>query len=102
MAGFVFKLLGPEGMSPTNMTDEQRDIMGRHAGYWAGLLETGNAVAFGPVIDGDSGYGIGIVRADDADHAQSLADADPATLSGKGFRTEISPMLVLVTQDGRE
>jgi hypothetical protein len=102
VAGFLFKLLGPEGMTPTNMSDEQRQIMGQHAGYWATLLEAGNAVAYGPVDDGASGYGIGVVRADDAEAARSLADADPAVLSGAGFRTEISPMLVLVTKDGRE
>jgi hypothetical protein len=102
MPGFLFKLLGPPGMSPTNMTDEQRQIMGQHAGYWQGMLEAGNAVAYGPVDDGAAGFGVGIVRADDAHHAQSLADDDPAILAEAGFRTEISPMLVLVTAAGRE
>ena len=52
--------------------------------------------------DGAAGYGVGIVRAEDADHARALADADPPITSNAGFRTEVLPMLALVTSSGRE
>ncbi len=100
MPGFLFKLLGPPGMTPRSMTDEQRRIMGEHAAYWREMLAAGHAIAYGPVDDGGAGFGVGIVRADDADHAQQLADLDPAVQSGAGFSTEVLPMLALVTADG--
>jgi hypothetical protein len=34
------------------MTDEERAIMGRHAAHWQPLIDSGQMVVFGPVLDG--------------------------------------------------
>lgn len=101
MQGFVFRLVAPRPDFPFTMTDDERAVMTAHAGYWAGLAEAGHALAFGPVDDPAGPYGIGIVVAADLREAETLRDGDPALQSGRGFRTEIAPMLSLVTREGR-
>ena len=80
----------------TDMTADERAVMGAHSMYWRGKLAEGVAVAFGPVVAPDGGFGLGIVRAkDDAELARFIAD-DPAVKSGRGFRYETLPMAALV------
>lgn len=71
-----------------------------HVEYWSRLAEQGVALAFGPVADPAGGYGIGLIVADDLAAAERLRDDDPAVQSRHGFRTEILPMLRLVTRNG--
>ena len=71
-----------------------------HVGYWSALAEDGKALAFGPVNDPHGPYGIGIVLADSVSEAERLRDDDPALKSPHGFRSEIAPMLRLVTPNG--
>ena len=74
--------------------------MDAHFGYWGELLARGQVIAIGPVADPHGPYGIGIVLAADLAEAEGIRDGDPAMLSSFGFRTEIAPMLRLVTQSG--
>ena len=101
MKGFVFRLIPPRPGFAFDMSPDERAIMLEHVGYWNALAEQGRAVAFGPVDDPAGSYGIGIVLAEDLADAEALGDADPALRSGRGFRTEIAPMLALVTPAGR-
>ena len=101
MIGFVFRLLPPRPDFAFTMSEDERATMLRHVAYWAGLAQEGKAVAFGPVNDPNGPYGIGVVLAEDLTAAEAIRDADPAQASEHGFRTEISPMLSLVTRDGR-
>jgi hypothetical protein len=32
------------------MTGEEREIMGRHAAYWQGFIDSSQMVVFGPVL----------------------------------------------------
>ena len=51
---------------------------------------------FGPVVDGSSGYGIGVIRvADDAELAAFIA-GDPVVQANVGFRYEALPMVTAV------
>ena len=101
MMGFLFRLIPPRPSFPFDMTEDERETMSEHVGYWSSLVREGKALAFGPVHDPVSPYGIGIVLAADATEAEALRDADPALASPHGFRTEITPMLSLVTPRGR-
>jgi uncharacterized protein len=83
------------------MSDDERAVMTAHVAYWTEVTEAGRAVAFGPVADDSGSYGIGVVLAEDLANAEHLRDADPAIASQRGFRTEIRPMLALVTAQGR-
>jgi uncharacterized protein YciI len=99
--GFVFRLIPPRPDFAFTMSSEERETMVEHFGYWSELAERGKALAFGPVDDPKGTYGIGIVVAEDDAEAAALRDGDPALLSHHGFRTEIAPMLSLVTPGQR-
>ncbi|MBF6556888.1 MAG: hypothetical protein IVW52_12070 [Acidimicrobiales bacterium] len=99
--GFVFRLIPPRPDFAFTMTDAERSTMLEHMAYWTRLAEEGQVLAFGPVNDPSGPYGIGIVLADDPGTAELIRDADPAMASSHGFRTEIAPMLGVVTPNGR-
>ena len=101
MRGFVFRLLPPRSDFPLTMTEGERATMTQHVAYWSELARQGTVLAFGPVNDPRGPYGIGIILVDDLEAAESLRDRDPAVTSPYGFRTEIAPMLSLVTRDSR-
>jgi uncharacterized protein YciI len=100
MMGFVFRLIPPRPGFALDMSPDERATMMEHVGYWAALAEQGQALAFGPVNDPAGAYGIGIVLAESQADAERLRDGDPAMKSFHGFRTEIAPMLRLVTPTG--
>jgi hypothetical protein len=52
MSAFVFRLEAPRPTFALDMTDEEREIMARHAAYWQPLIDSGQMVVFGPVLDG--------------------------------------------------
>jgi len=99
MPDFLFKLIPPRPDFPFTMTDDERATMLAHLDYWATLTAAGKTVAYGPVNDPAGGYGIGVIVVDDLAAAEALRDGDPAMQSTHGFRTEILPMLRLVTPD---
>jgi hypothetical protein len=101
MKGFVLRILTPRPDFVATMTDDERATMAEHARYWAELAVQGHVLAFGPVDDPDGPYGIAIVLAADQEEAERLRDGDPALASAHGFRTELAPMLVLVTPEAR-
>ena len=97
MQGFVFRLTPPRTTFAFDMSAGERATMLEHVGYWAGLAQQGTTLAYGPVNDPSGPYGIGIILAESLAAAEALRDGDPAVQSAHGFRTEIAPMLRLVT-----
>jgi uncharacterized protein YciI len=59
------------------MTEEEREIMTRHAAYWQPLIDSGQMVIFGPVLDGTGSWGLGVVEADDEEELRAFAAGDP-------------------------
>jgi uncharacterized protein YciI len=84
MSHFVFRLNAPRPTFALDMTDEERDIMERHAAYWQPYIDSGQMVIFGPVLDGTGSWGIGVVEADDEAELRAFAAGDPAVTSGTG------------------
>jgi len=41
MTTFVFRLKPPRATFALDMTDEEREIMGRHAAYWQRFIDSG-------------------------------------------------------------
>jgi len=64
------------------MTDDEREIMGRHAEHWQPFIDSGRMVVFGPVLDGTGSWGLGVVEADEEDALRAFAAEDPAVTSG--------------------
>jgi uncharacterized protein YciI len=82
MATFVFRLKAPRPDFALDMTDEEREIMGRHAAYWQPFIDSGDMVVFGPVLDGTGSWGLGVIESEDEDKIRAMAAGDPAVTSG--------------------
>ena len=93
MTTFVFRLSGPRPNFAQDMNDEEREIMGRHAAHWQPLVESGQMVVFGPILDSTGSWGLGVVESDDEDGLRAHAANDPVVTSGIG-QIEIGRMLM--------
>ena len=82
MTTFVFRLKAPRPTFALDMTDEEREVMGRHAAYWQPLVENGQMVVFGPVLDSTGSWGLGVVEAEDEDEILAFAAGDPVVTTG--------------------
>jgi uncharacterized protein YciI len=92
MSTFVFRLKAPRPTFALDMSDDERAIMVRHAAYWQPLIESGQMVVFGPVLDRAGSWGLGVVEADDEQQLRSFAAGDPVVTTGTAT-IEIGTML---------
>jgi uncharacterized protein len=77
------------------MTDEERSIMQQHVVYWRERMSQGKVIVFGPVLDPNAVYGIGIVVVDDEQEVKDFIAGDPAN---KINSYEYYPMLAVVPE----
>ena len=93
MTTFVFRLKAPRPKFALDMSDDEREVMGRHAGYWRPYIDSGRMVVFGPVLDDTGSWGLGVIEAEDEDELRAFAASDPAVTSGTADM-KIGKMLV--------
>lgn len=65
------------------MSKEEMDIMQQHILYWNKYLEDGVMHIFGPVLDPNGAYGLGIVEVENEEVLKTLIDHDPASKINK-------------------
>lgn len=82
MATFVLRLKAPRPNFALDMTDAEREIMGRHAAHWRPYVERGQMVAFGPVLDDEGSFGLAVLEADDEEEVRAFAAQDPVVTTG--------------------
>jgi len=75
------------------MTDEERELMSRHADYLRAKLCAGTMILAGPVADPAGPWGLLILRAGSEAEAKAVTDGDPVAKSGRGFCYEILSMI---------
>jgi uncharacterized protein len=92
MTTFVFRLKAPRPTFALDMTDEEREIMGRHAAHWQPFIDSGQMVAFGPVLDTTGSWGLGVIETEDEEELRAFTERDPAVASGT-TEIEIGKML---------
>ena len=92
MPTFVFRLKAPRPTFALDMTDEEREIMGRHAAHWQPYIDSGQMVIFGPVLDTTGSWGLGVLEAEDEEELRAFAAADPVVATGTA-EVEIGKML---------
>jgi uncharacterized protein len=92
VATFVFRLQVPRPNFAFDMTEEEREIMTRHAVYWQPFIDSGQMVIFGPVLDGTGSWGLGVVEADDEEKLREFAAGDPVVTT-QTARIEMGKML---------
>jgi uncharacterized protein YciI len=88
----VFRLKSPRPTFALDMTDEERAVMARHAAYWQPLVDSGQMVIFGPVLDSSGSWGLGVVETDDEDGLRAFAAGDPVVTTGTA-EIEVGRML---------
>src|ERR1700684_2928041 len=81
---FVYRLIPPRPTFDEDMPEAERAIMGRHAQYWAGIMQAGKVVVYGPVTDGSGAWGLGVLEADSEAEARALVEGDPGISAGMG------------------
>jgi uncharacterized protein YndB with AHSA1/START domain/uncharacterized protein YciI len=94
---FLCKLIPPRKSFPFDMSAEEQAMMQEHVVFWTELVADGKALVFGPVLDPEGPWGLGVVVARDEAAAHALGERDPAILSGRGFRYQVIPMPVAVS-----
>jgi uncharacterized protein YciI len=92
MTTFVFRLKAPRPNFALDMSDEEREIMGRHAAHWRPYIDSGQMVIFGPVLDEAGSWGLGVVEAENEEELRAFAARDPVVKSGTADM-EIGKML---------
>ena len=99
MDTFVLRLKAPRPDFAQTMSDEEQEIMGRHAAHWQRWIESGQMVVFGPVVDDTGSWGLGVVQAEDEEELRAFAADDPAVTSGTA-EVEIGRMLAGFVRPG--
>jgi uncharacterized protein YciI len=99
MATFVLRLKAPRPTFALDMTDAEREIMGRHAAYWQRFIDSGQMVVFGPVLDSTGSWGLAVVEAEDEDELRAYAQGDPVVTTGTGS-VELGRMLAGFVRPG--
>ena len=64
------------------MSDEERQIMGRHAAHWQPYIESGQMVVFGPVLLDNGSWGLAVVETEDEQELRAFAARDPVVTTG--------------------
>jgi uncharacterized protein YciI len=90
---FAAIMPSPRPSFPADMSDEERRIMKDHSEFWKALMEDGQGIIAGPVLDPKGAYGYGVVVAGSADEVRTLLENDPAQKINK---IEIYQMLAMV------
>src|SRR5437763_857700 len=78
MSTFVFRLKAPRPTFAQDMTDGEREIMGRHAAYWQRFIDSGRVVVFGPGLDSTGSWGHAVVEAGDEGDVRGFDAGEPA------------------------
>jgi uncharacterized protein YciI len=79
---FLYQLLPPRPTFAQDMSAEESEVMERHVAYWQDLLNRDVALAFGPVLDPEDPWGLGLLDLEDEQAARPIGDEDPAVESG--------------------
>jgi uncharacterized protein YciI len=64
------------------MSSAEANVMQRHVANWQDLLNRDVALVFGPVLDPEDPWGLGLLDLDDERAARAIGDGDPAVQTG--------------------
>ena len=90
---FLVRFVPLQPTFSSDMTPQERDLMGRHVVYWTALFNAGKVLVFGPVMSPGGGYEVAVIEVATREEAQNLIDNDPAVQSGLN-KMELAPMRV--------
>lgn len=99
MPTFVIRLTTPRPDFAMTMSDEERETMGRHAAHWQPFIDAGRMVVFGPILDGQGSWGLGVLEGEAEDEVKAHAAEDPVVTTGTGT-IEVGTMLAGFVRPG--
>ena len=82
LMAFLYRLQPPRPTFAQDMSSAEANVMQRHVAYWQDLLNRDVAAAFGPVLDPQDPWGLGLLDLDDGQAARAIAEGDPAVQTG--------------------
>jgi uncharacterized protein len=82
MSTYVLRLIAPRPNFAETLTEDEREVMNRHAAHWRPYLERGDMVVFGPILTAEDSYGLAVVETDDEDGLREFAAQDPVVTTG--------------------
>jgi uncharacterized protein YciI len=100
MPHFFCKLIAPRPTFPFDMNESEKALMGKHAEYWKGMCQEGTVLVYGPVMDPNGPFGMGIFEGADEADVRRRTDADPVMQANIGFKIEVMPMRALTRESG--
>ncbi len=81
---YVLRLTAPRPTFALDMSDDERQIMARHAAHWRPWIDSGQMVVFGPVLDASGSWGLAVVETDDEEELRAFAADDPVVTTRTG------------------
>jgi hypothetical protein len=75
---FFIRTQNPRPTFHLDMTPEERATMNQHVAYWSEKAAQGTAIVFGPVMDPEGVYGMGVYQVEDEAEMRELIAHDPA------------------------
>ena len=75
---FALKLIPPRPTFANDMSVEEQAVMQQHSLFWSGLMNKGIVIVYGPVLDPNGTYGLGIVEVNHEDQVREITTTDPA------------------------
>ena len=96
MPHFFCKLVAPRPTFPFDMNESEKVVMAEHAAYWAAMCREGAVLVYGPVMDPDGPFGMGVFEGTDEAEIRRRIDADPVMKANLGFKIEIAQMRALI------
>ena len=79
---FVFRLLPSRPTFALDLSEGEQETMARHAAHWQPLIDSGQMVVFGPMLDETGSWGLGLAEVHDEAELRALAASDPAVVAG--------------------
>ena len=98
MPHFFCRLIAPRPTFPWDMSDDEKVLMGRHAEYWKDMCDRGVVLVYGPVLDPNGPFGMGVFEGADEAEVKRHTAADPVMQANIGFRIEVTPMRAYMRQ----
>jgi uncharacterized protein YciI len=76
---YVIKLIPNRPDFAQTMSEDERNIMQQHIAYWKQYMDEGIMHIFGPVLDPNGVYGLGIIYVESEQQVKELTTNDPAS-----------------------
>jgi uncharacterized protein YciI len=95
MKYYFCKFLPPRKDFVKTMTPDEAKLFKAHGTYLQGLLEMGQVVAHGPVMDPTGGFGLSLFAIEDGEDISALTAGDPMIEANVGARYETYSMMGL-------